>query len=162
LLSPMAHQRYLALIETLGPYTPCRSILDVGCGEGSFTRYLTGQAQTVVGIDASTTAVHRARQLVPRAAFHCSTLESFDSRERFDIVLAVEVLYYVPSVTTALEKLLSIGRTVIVCYTHRERARIERHLDPFCPPERRSVHAFFGLKRHGFTIACLAAARVSV
>jgi 2-polyprenyl-3-methyl-5-hydroxy-6-metoxy-1,4-benzoquinol methylase len=120
LLSPIAHQRYLALVEAVGTHTPCDSILDVGCGEGSFTRYLVGQARRVVGIDASQTAIERARRLVPKAAFWCGTPESFGTREIFDVVLAVEVLYYVPDLKIALDKLLALGRTVIVAYTSRE------------------------------------------
>jgi hypothetical protein len=55
----------------------------------------------------------------------------------------------------ALDKLLTLGRTVIVAYTSRERSRIEAHLDRLYPPESRVFHPFFGLKNHGFTIACL-------
>ena len=38
--SPFTQYRYLALLERLAAFTPCRSLLDVGCGEGLFTRYL--------------------------------------------------------------------------------------------------------------------------
>jgi SAM-dependent methyltransferase len=162
LLSPIAHQRYLALVEAVGAHTPCDSILDVGCGEGSFTRYLVGQARHVVGIDASQTAIERARRLVPKAAFWCGMLESFNAPETFDVVLAIEVLYYVPDVKIALDKLLALGRTVFVAYTSRERSRIEAHLDRLCPPESRIFHPFFGLKNHGFTIACLRGRRDAI
>src|SRR5438105_6892657 len=58
--SPVAHERVLALLEVIGEYSPCASILDVGCGEGALTRYLVGCAPEVTGIDASTTAIRRA------------------------------------------------------------------------------------------------------
>ena len=154
LLSPFAQQRYLALVEAVGHRSPCGSILDVGCGEGALTRYLVGHAREVVGLDVSRTAVDRAGQLVPKATFRCSTLEAFSTHETFDLVLAVEVLYYVASVPAALDKLFALGRTVIVSYTNRERARLEPHLDRFFPPEQRVFHPFFGLKQYGFTIAC--------
>src|SRR5258708_29440694 len=59
--SPLAMQRYLTLIENISQETPCTAILDVGCGEGVFTKYLTGFATEVVGIDVSPTAIERAK-----------------------------------------------------------------------------------------------------
>src|SRR5262249_52239646 len=129
--SPIAQQRYLRLVETVAQLAPCASILDAGCGEGSLTRYLVGSATDVWGIDASPTAIKRAQQLVPKATFRCCTIEAMDPGRWFDVVLAVEVLYYVPSVDRAIEKLLSLGRHVIVSYTNRERERIEPHVDPY-------------------------------
>src|SRR2546422_6561581 len=55
LASPLADRRYLALVDVVGQFSPCRSILDVGCGEGALTRYLVGCAPEVAGIDASPT-----------------------------------------------------------------------------------------------------------
>jgi SAM-dependent methyltransferase len=154
--SPIAQQRHLALVEVVGDLSPCTSILDVGCGEGAFTRYLVGCATEVTGIDASRTAIRRARHLVPRATFHYCTLEAFSSDQVFDVVLAVDVLYYVQSISRAVERLLSLGRSVIVSYTHRERHRLGRDLDPYCPPGQRTFYPFFGLKGYGFTVAHLA------
>jgi SAM-dependent methyltransferase len=153
--SPLAQQRQLALLEVVGRHSPCASILDVGCGEGAITRYLVGCATEVAGIDASRTAIHRARRLVPRATFHCSTLEEFASDRVFDIVVAVEVLYYVQAVDLAIERLLTLGRSVIVSYTHRERHRLEPYLDPYCPSEQRAFYPFFRLAGCGFTVAHL-------
>ena len=45
LTSPIAQQRYLAIIEVVAQHCPCGSILDVGCGEGALTRYLVGCAR---------------------------------------------------------------------------------------------------------------------
>ena len=154
-VSPLAQQRYLALVAVVSQHSPCGSILDVGCGEGALTRYLVGFAPRVAGIDASATAVARARQLVPKAVFECSTLEAFSTDDVFDVVLAVEVLYYVKCRNAAIRKLLALGRSVIVSYTHRERAHLDPILDAYCTVEQRVFHPFFGLKRHGFTVAHL-------
>src|SRR5262245_39494858 len=157
LASPLAQQRYLTMVEAVAAFSPCRSILDVGCGEGALTRYLVGCAPRIAGIDASATAIARARRLVPRAAFHCATLEAFASDEVFDVVLAVEVLYYVPSVRAAIEKLLTLGRSVIVSYPNREGRRLEPVLATYCRADERVFHAFFGLERFGFTVATVRA-----
>jgi SAM-dependent methyltransferase len=155
LQSPLAQQRHLALVEVVGRYSPCASILDVGCGEGALTRYLVGCAGEVAGIDASPTAVHRARRLVPRATFQCCTLEAFSSDRLFDVVLAVEVLYYVEAVDVAIERLLALGRSVIVSYTNRERHRLEPYLEAYCSTQQRAFYPFFGLTGFGFTVAQL-------
>ena len=155
LASPLADRRYLALVEVVGQSSPCRSILDVGCGEGALTRYLVGCATEVVGIDASPTAITRARRLVPRATFHSCTLEAFSAGRVFDVVLAVEVLYYVKSIDVAIERLLTLGRSVIISYTNRERRRLEPYVDRYCSDDRRAFYPFFGLNGFGFTIARL-------
>lgn len=152
-VSPMAHQRYLALLHAVAPFTPCRSILDVGCGEGHFTRFLAGMSTEVVGIDVSASALERAAEHVPAARFICAGLHEYRPPKTFDVVTAVEMLYYVRPVDRALTRLLELGRTVIVSYSkkHREEvaAVIEQHPRlvalEFCP--------FFGLKRFGFTVA---------
>ena len=154
-LSPLAQYRYLTLVEAISQLCPCRSILDVGCGEGALTRYLVGCAETVVGIDASATAVTRARSLVPRASFDCGTLETFSTKTPFDVVLAVEVLYYVKCRNAAIRKLLSLGQSIVISYTNRERERLDPIVREYCSPADRVFHSFFGLKKHGFTIAHL-------
>lgn len=150
--SPLAMQRYLTLIEIISEVAPCTAISDVGCGEGVFTKYLTGFAGEVVGIDVSPTAIERAQMRVPRASFHCTALEDFHAERRFDLVIAVEMLYYVESVDVALEKLQTLGKTVIVTYAH-QRKRLDSHLDRFCDQSSRRFYPFWGAR--GFTVARL-------
>ena len=147
--SPFAMQRYLGLIEIISQVAPCNAILDVGCGEGVFTKYLTGFAQEVVGIDVSPTAIERAKERAPRASFHCVALEDFHAERRFDLVVAVEMLYYVESVDAVLEKLRVLGNTVIVTYAH-QRKRLDSHLDRFCDQSSRRFYSFWGAR--GFTV----------
>ena len=150
--SPLAMQRYLTLIETISQVAPCTAILDVGCGEGIFTKYLTGFAREVVGIDVSPTAIERARMRVPKARFHCAALEDFHAERRFDLVIAVEMLYYVESVDAALEKLQALGKTLIITYGH-QRKRLDSHLDRFSEQSSRRFYSFWGAR--GFTLARL-------
>lgn len=151
--SPLAHQRYLRAIEALAPFTPCGSILDVGCGEGHFTQYLAAMAPTVVAIDVSPSAITRASNRVAGVRFECAGLHDYQPAVAFDVVTAVEMLYYVMPVASALDRLLKFGRTIVVTYSTKHRAQIEPvvtthpHLIKlqFCP--------FFNLQRFGFTIA---------
>lgn len=150
--SPFAMQRYLSLIEAIGQVAPCTAILDVGCGEGTFTKYLTGFAQEVVGIDVSPTAIERARECVPSATFHCVALEDFHAERRFDLVVAVEMLYYIESVDAALQKLQALGKTSIITYGH-QRKRLDSHLDRFSEQSSRRFYSFW--RARGFTLARL-------
>ena len=156
-LSPFAHQRYLALVNEVGRLSPCVSILDVGCGEGTLTRYVAGFASMTIGIDVSEVAIGRARQAVPRATFECVRLEDYQPPRPFSIVLAIEVLYYVPSVPEALQRLLSLGDDVIVSYTSRERDRIEPHLASCGDGGTRRFYPFYESAKFGFTVAHLTA-----
>jgi hypothetical protein len=60
-------------------------------------------------------------------------------------------------VRAAIDKLLTIGRSVIVSYTNRERRRLEPELDVYCTPGQRVFQSFFGLERFGFTVATVRA-----
>lgn len=153
----MAHQRYMALVHEIGRLSPCASILDVGCGEGSLTQYVTGFARETVGIDVSGVAIERARRAVPRGTFHRVRLEDFEPERRFSVVLAVEVLYYVPSVADALRRLMSLGDHVLVSYTSRERDRIEPYLEPYGDTRSRRFYPFFESTKFGFMVAHLRA-----
>lgn len=154
-VSPMAQQRYLRVIEALAGYTPCETLLDVGCGEAHFTRYLAGMARRVVGIDVSPSALARAAHRAPSVDFVCAGVEDYSTSEPFDVITAVEALYYVQPVDVALDRVLGWGRHVIVSYSNGHYAEIgpivERHPRlvglQFC--------RFFGTKRFGFTIAHL-------
>lgn len=154
--SPFAQARYLAVLRTLAAFTPCGSILDVGCGEGTFTEYLTGLGREVVGIDVSATAIARATRDVTRAEFHHVSLEDFEPGHTFDVVLAIEVLYYAASISSALDKLRRLGKSVVISYTHRDRIRLEPELTRYAASTDRIFHSYFDTKRFGFVIATLA------
>lgn len=151
--SPFTPMRYLALLQQIAEFTPCRNLLDVGCGEGLFTRYLTGVAANVVGIDVSATAIERARRTVPRAEFHCVKLQDFNPCRRFDIVVAVEMLYYAEDIERALHTLRTLGDVVFISYTRKRAAHIQAKLQHAGFPIVSTFHSFFQSDTHGFTVA---------
>lgn len=153
--SPLARQRYLQLIEMLSAHAPCSTILDVGCGEGHFTRYLGGMAARVVGIDVSASALHRAAQRVPAAQFVCAGIEEYTPDEPFDVVTAIEMLYYARPVDRALDRLLIFGRTVVVSYSNGHRHEVADVVEGHARLVSLERFSFFGTKRFGFTVAQL-------
>ena len=136
LSSPLAQYRYLALVEAVADYGPCRSMLDVGCGEGALTRYSSEAPRPSSG----STAVRRRSPARGRASrkrrSRAARSRRDTARESFDLVLAVEVLYYVSNPQAAIEQLLSLGRSVIVSY-HDSRAPAPRALSRCVLPKRR-------------------------
>ena len=71
-------------------------ILDVGCGKGAFTNVLKEPNNYVLGIDISSTAISKAKSRFPHIDFRCMGVDQLPSlsRERFDLVAAMEILSY--------------------------------------------------------------------
>lgn len=70
-------------------------ILDLGCGNGSFTNLIAQQGYEIVGIEESEQGIEIARRSFPTCNFIQSSIYSlpYDVLENsFDVVLAVEVI----------------------------------------------------------------------
>jgi ubiquinone/menaquinone biosynthesis C-methylase UbiE len=88
------HYHYLLLSAMPAP---CRSALDVGCGDGTLLAKLAERADTAVGIDASEAMVERARRTIAnrdielvRADF---LVHDFGGRQ-FDFITCVAALHH--------------------------------------------------------------------
>ncbi|GHV67906.1 hypothetical protein AGMMS49928_06040 [Spirochaetia bacterium] len=74
---------------------PIKTILDIGCGNGSLAKYLTGAGFTVTGIDPSESGIKNARAILPLNKFYC--IGVYDDPQKieetnFDVVIATEVI----------------------------------------------------------------------
>ena len=72
------------------------AVLDVGCGAGRLLEMvaLLGYEQ-YVGVDVSEQAIERSRAMgLPNASFSVAFAESFDTDQRFDVIVFNEVMYY--------------------------------------------------------------------
>lgn len=95
------------------------SILELGCGEGHQTRHLATLSDEQYGIDVSAQAVDRARIRLPAAHFAATDIFAQpwgDSRHRFDLVTACEVLYYLRDPATTIERMRHLGRRGLVTF----------------------------------------------
>lgn len=99
--------RYGALLGYLRRRRPGR-ILDVGCGEGLFRRFLAeGDFVSYLGVDIAAGAIEQATALADdRTSFAVAELPGPDLGP-FDVVVLNEVLYYLPSADEFLER---VGR----------------------------------------------------
>jgi ubiquinone/menaquinone biosynthesis C-methylase UbiE len=76
---------------------PCRSALDVGCGDGTLLVKLAERADAVVGIDASEAMAERARRSIsnPRVEIvHGDFLAHDFGDRRFDFITCVAALHH--------------------------------------------------------------------
>ena len=70
-------------------------ILDVGCGAGVLSDFLTRYG-AVSGMDFSRPAIQLAGTLSPAARFSAGRIEELDPGERFDLITLFDVLEHIP------------------------------------------------------------------
>jgi 2-polyprenyl-3-methyl-5-hydroxy-6-metoxy-1,4-benzoquinol methylase len=80
------------------------SIIDLGCGKGTFTHLLKKQNNNVTGVDISTTAINIASEKFPNITFKTldssiiKTLDRFlnecDKKEKTDLIFCAEMFSY--------------------------------------------------------------------
>src|SRR6201985_3520749 len=77
-------------------------VLDIGCGAGLLCEPLTRLGAQVIGVDPAASNIAAAKLHADRGHlsidYRCTTVEEMDVRERFDIVLALEVVEHVSDV----------------------------------------------------------------
>ena len=83
-------------------------ILDIGCGGGLLSEPLSRLGATVTGIDASNRNIKIAKMHLKKSKldinYYCSSPESFEAKEKFDVVLNMEIVEHVDNVDFFLLK----------------------------------------------------------
>jgi 2-polyprenyl-3-methyl-5-hydroxy-6-metoxy-1,4-benzoquinol methylase len=126
------HHRYETINAMINVNNlPTTSILEIGCGEGTHTKYLCSLSDCVTAIDISETAIQRAQKnLDINAKFHVVDAVSFlsNSKENFDLGVASEVLYYMDDPEGLLRLLHDRCRCVLVSFYDGEFKRMNEVL----------------------------------
>ena len=82
-------------------------ILDVGCGGGLLSEPLTRLGAEVTGIDASDKNINVAKLHAKKnnldIKYFCKSPENFNSKEKFDVILNMEIVEHVADVNFFLE-----------------------------------------------------------
>jgi 2-polyprenyl-6-hydroxyphenyl methylase/3-demethylubiquinone-9 3-methyltransferase len=83
-------------------------MLDIGCGAGLLCEPFTRLGAQVIGVDPSASNIAAARLHAEKGHlsidYRCTTIEDMDARERFDIVLAMEVVEHVADIGAFLSR----------------------------------------------------------
>lgn len=91
------------------------SILDIGCGKGTFTHLLKKIENQVVGVDKSATAIRKAKAAYRDVEFRClSVHKALAIKRSWDLIVMVEVLSYVKDWQAALRSSAKRGKWVFV------------------------------------------------
>lgn len=85
------------LRRSVSKFISGKCVLELGCGEGHLTQAIFSNAKNVFGIDLSDVAIDRAKaRAIPNAQFCTANLLDI-SFEGFDVITAIECLYYLSS-----------------------------------------------------------------
>lgn len=99
-------------------------VLDLGCGNGSFSHIIAQQGYEVVGIEESASGIAIARQNFPDCQFIQASIYDSPNTEllnAFDVVIAVEViehLFYPKELVRLARKYLKSGGHLILTTPH--------------------------------------------
>ena len=106
-------------------------VLDAGCGDGYWLYQLNALDNVqVAGLDYNPLRVERAQEVVPGVPVICCDISSYETDERFDVILLSQVLEHVKQDTELLCKLkhmlkkdgvLILGTPNEGSYLHRRR-----------------------------------------
>jgi SAM-dependent methyltransferase len=110
---------------------PATSVLEIGCGEGHQSQFLSRICVQLYGIDVSERAVSRARRRCPAGQFAVGSPFTFDLPQMpspVDLVVACEVLYYVKDVPRFLARISELGRACLVTYYQAQAPLLDPYL----------------------------------
>ena len=98
-------------VKSLGCLSGLR-LLDIGCGAGLLCEPFTRLGADVIGVDPAEKNIAAAKLHADKAQlsidYRCTTVEAMDVRERFDIILAMEVIEHVADVGLFLDRCASM------------------------------------------------------
>ncbi len=80
------------------------SLIDLACGDGLMTEVFSRQFKRVVGVDASSAHIEKARKRCPGVTFYESLIETLDIPEKFDSVFMLDILEHVMDPIAVLKK----------------------------------------------------------
>jgi 2-polyprenyl-3-methyl-5-hydroxy-6-metoxy-1,4-benzoquinol methylase len=110
--------RYDSLLLKLIP-AEVKSILEIGCGTGRFTRRLATNGRRVTAVDLSPEMIARARQMISSLSisFFCGDfLEDDFGSQKFDCVISAATLHHMSAYTAVrrMKKLVAPGGMLII------------------------------------------------
>ena len=100
------------------------SMLDVGCGNGWMLRKVLDKYPNFqgIGIDGAENMIENAKRIDPNGNYLCTDLESWESSTKFDLIMSMEVIYYLNNprkfIKSLFENSLDREGTIIIGMDH--------------------------------------------
>ena len=87
----------------------CRSLLDVGCGDGALIAYLNDGSKELLGIDPEQSCIDKAhsRYETANTIFMCLGFEYYDTDQKFDAITFVASLHHM-NMKATIEKAVDL------------------------------------------------------
>jgi len=92
---------------------PGVKILDLGCGNGRFTKILP-KGQKYLGIDISENLIEKAKKLHPEHEFKVGDILDLSGLEKedFDVVISLAAFHHIPSTKSRIDALKNMHRVL--------------------------------------------------
>jgi SAM-dependent methyltransferase len=106
-----ANTKYEMILDYLEGHNRL-NILNAGCGSGELSQLLAGKGHRVCGIDPVPEYIHLARKRAEKiglsgCSYSVASIEDFQTDERFDCVVATDVLEHIDDDRLAFERMAS-------------------------------------------------------
>tara|TARA_Y100000590_G_C15596866_1_gene968390 strand:+ start:333 stop:968 length:636 start_codon:yes stop_codon:yes gene_type:complete len=85
------------------------NFLDLGCGNGWVVRKFSNNksCNLAVGVDGSKNMIIKAKSYDPKGAYFKSNIESWNTKNKFNIIFSMETFYYLKNIDNVLNKINS-------------------------------------------------------
>lgn len=87
---------YITFIDDFKNNLDGNIVLEIGCGAGKITNYLTEHGYDVTGIDFSENILKLARKKFPNSKFVCADICEYETNRKFDGIITKDMLFHLP------------------------------------------------------------------
>jgi ubiquinone/menaquinone biosynthesis C-methylase UbiE len=119
-----------------------RSLLEVGCGTGHFTRWFRKFGLWTIGLDLSEAMLSRAVRLGTYACVQGQALELPFSANSFDLVALITTLEFIPDPTQALAESQRVARDGLILGVINRKSWIGKKYQRKSDPVWRLAHLY--------------------
>tara|TARA_Y100000590_G_C15380484_1_gene886119 strand:- start:12 stop:659 length:648 start_codon:yes stop_codon:yes gene_type:complete len=86
------------------------NFLDLGCGNGWVVSKFSNNnlCNLAVGVDGSENMIKKAQYKDSIGKYYASSIEKWNTQEKFDIIFSMETLYYLQDINTILHKIYNL------------------------------------------------------
>jgi ubiquinone/menaquinone biosynthesis C-methylase UbiE len=120
------HLEKKLLKRLLGKFQKARSLLEIGCGTGHFTRWFTSQGFWTVGLDLSAPMLSEAARLGTRNCMRSDALRLPFPTGAFDLVALITTLEFLPAPHQALVEARRVARDGLILGVINRESQIGR------------------------------------